>query len=256
MPQWVTVLHGLKALEIETVQSGIPFSPYPLDLETGYVYFFREGTYCRIRENLIGKYPDEFEIIKPAEVANLEDKFLYFIHFGGGIARFPKARKDKLYSILEKLDENERKSIFLTHYNSKYSSYIEEFGPEFKRKLEDERKRIRLEDERKKKNYLEKAKKHEKLLEFEEAVKIYKEYEMDDDIIRVREEARNKVEQTVVHGDQVTKTEIKDSVLNRSNVGVGGDDKFTKLKELTEMKEKGFIDDDEFKQMKKEILGK
>ena len=30
----------------------------------------------------------------------------------------------------------------------------------------------------------------------------------------------------------------------------------TKLKELTEMKEKGLIDDDEFKQMKKEILGK
>jgi hypothetical protein len=28
------------------------------------------------------------------------------------------------------------------------------------------------------------------------------------------------------------------------------------LKELTEMKEKGLIDDDEFQQMKKEILGK
>ena len=105
---------------------------------------------------------------------------------------------------------------------------------------------------------LKKAKRHEKLLEFDEAAEIYKKYGMDDDVIRVRAEARNKVEQTVVHGDYVDDrdTIVKDSVLNRSNVGVGGDDKFTKLKELTEMKEKGFIDDDEFKQMKKEILGK
>jgi len=64
-----------------------------------------------------------------------------------------------------------------------------------------------------------------------------------------------KVSQNVVHGDQVTKTEIKDSVLNRSNVG-GGASKMQELKDLTEMKEKGLIDDDEFKQMKKEILGK
>ena len=105
---------------------------------------------------------------------------------------------------------------------------------------------------------LEKAKKYETLFEFDEAAEIYKKYGMDDDLLRVRDEARNKVEQTVVHGDYVDDrdTIIKDSVVNKSNIGAGGDDKFTKLKELTEMKEKGFIDDDEFKQMKKEILGK
>ena len=65
-----------------------------------------------------------------------------------------------------------------------------------------------------------------------------------------------KVDQTVVHGDQVTKTEIKDSVLNRSNIGSSGDDKLTKIKELKELHDVGAIDDDEFKQMKKEILGK
>ena len=102
---------------------------------------------------------------------------------------------------------------------------------------------------------IEKAEKHEKLLEFEAAAEIYKEYGMDDEIIRVREKARNKVEQTVVHGDQITKTKIKDSVLNRSNVG-GSSSKMQELKDLTEMKEKGLIDDTEFKQMKKEILGK
>ena len=101
-----------------------------------------------------------------------------------------------------------------------------------------------------------KAKNHERLLEFDEAAKIYKKLGMDDEVIRIREAARNKVEQTVVHGDQVTKTEIKDSVLNRSNIGSGGSSKMQELKDLTEMKEKGFIDDDEFKQMKKEILGK
>ncbi len=44
--------------------------------------------------------------------------------------------------------------------------------------------------------------------------------------------------------------------LNRSNVGAGGDDKLGKIKELKELLDSGAIDDDEFKQMKKEILGK
>ncbi|HIE74172.1 MAG TPA: SHOCT domain-containing protein [Flavobacteriales bacterium] len=60
----------------------------------------------------------------------------------------------------------------------------------------------------------------------------------------------------MVHGDEVTKTEIKDSVVSKSNIGSGGDDKLTKIKELKELHDAGAIDDDEFKQMKKEILGK
>jgi hypothetical protein len=103
---------------------------------------------------------------------------------------------------------------------------------------------------------IEKAKNHEKLLEFEEAAEIYKEYGMDADVIRVRKEARNKVEQTVVHGDQITKTEIKDSVVSKSNVGSGGKSKSEELREAKALLDDGIIDDDEFKQMKKEILGK
>jgi len=80
---------------------------------------------------------------------------------------------------------------------------------------------------------------------------------MDDDLIRVRtlqaESGSVKVAQKVIQGDEVT--EIKDSVLNRSNVG-GGSSKMQELRELTDMKKEGLIDDDEFKQMKKEILGK
>jgi len=111
-----------------------------------------------------------------------------------------------------------------------------------------------------KKEKLLQAKKHEKLLEFDEAASIYKELGMDDDTIRVRklkaEQGAVKVSQKVVHGDEVTKTEIKDSVVSKSNIGSGGDDKLTKIKELKELHDAGAIDDDEFKQMKKEILGK
>jgi alkyl hydroperoxide reductase subunit AhpC len=65
-------------------------------------------------------------------------------------------------------------------------------------------------------------------------------------------------EGVAVSGDYVDDrdTIIQDSVVSKSNIGAGSDDKFTKLKELTEMKEKGLIDAAEFKQMKKEILGK
>jgi hypothetical protein len=54
----------------------------------------------------------------------------------------------------------------------------------------------------------------------------------------------------------VPRKKDKDSVISKSNVGAGGEDKFTKLKELKEMLSEGLIDEDEFKQMKKEILGK
>ncbi len=131
------------------------------------------------------------------------------------------------------------------------------------KKLENEEKRleeyIKKKEQIKLQKTLDKAKRHEKLLEFDAAAEIYKELMMDDDVIRVRklksEQGAVKVTQKVVHGDEVTKTEIKDSVLNRSNVG-GGSSKIQELRELTEMKKEGLIDDDEFKQMKKEILGK
>ena len=66
----------------------------------------------------------------------------------------------------------------------------------------------------------------------------------------------SRASKTVVHGDYVDDrdTLVKDSVINRSNVG--GSSKMQELKELTEMKKEGLVDDTEFKQMKKEILGK
>jgi hypothetical protein len=104
------------------------------------------------------------------------------------------------------------------------------------------------------------ARKHEELLEFDEAANVYKKLGMENDAIRVRklkaEKDAVKVKQTIVQGDQVTKTEIKDSVVSKSNIGSGGDDKVAKLEKIANLKKEGLIDDDEFKQMKKEILGK
>jgi len=99
----------------------------------------------------------------------------------------------------------------------------------------------------------------ERAKDYDEAIKIWEELKLIDEAARVRTLKAGmgavKVAQSVVQGDQVTKTEIRDSVLNRSNVG-GNTSKMQELEKLTEMKEKSLIDDDEFKQMKKEILGK
>ena len=101
---------------------------------------------------------------------------------------------------------------------------------------------------------LPKAYEYEKILDFEKAAEIYNFYERTDELIKVRNKARNKVEQTVVKGDQITKTEIKDSVLNRSNVG-SSSSKIQELKDLAEMKGKGLINNEDFEKMKKEIIG-
>jgi hypothetical protein len=67
-----------------------------------------------------------------------------------------------------------------------------------------------------------------------------------------------KVDQTIVHGDYVDDrdTIVKDSVVNKSNIGAGGKSKSEELRDAKALLDDGIIDDDEFKQMKKEILGK
>ena len=149
-----------------------------------------------------------------------------------------------------------------------------------------------IEEEKNRGQYIQQATEMEIEGNYNEAIKTYKMLQLEEDVTRVtrlmaddkvkhldydkaielyesigdKETARNirelkaeqnavKVDQTVVQGNQITKTEIKDSVLNRSNVGTGS----TKAEELREAKallDDGIIDDDEFKQMKKEILGK
>ena len=110
----------------------------------------------------------------------------------------------------------------------------------------------------------------EEHLKYKEAIDIWEELGMHKEAKRVRKKIRDdgrvKVDQTVVHGDYVDDrdttyiddrdTIVKDSVLNRSNVGAGGKTKGERIKLIKELLDSGAIDDDEFKQMKKEILGK
>ena len=64
------------------------------------------------------------------------------------------------------------------------------------------------------------------------------------------------VYQNIIQGDNITKTEVKDSVLNRSSIGSDGKSKAEQVQNIKKLLDSGAIDDDEFKQMKKEILGK
>jgi len=102
--------------------------------------------------------------------------------------------------------------------------------------------------------------KKEELLDYDGAIILFEELGLHSHAKRVRRKIldEKKVDQTVVHGDYVDDrdTIVKDSVINRSNIGASGDDKIAKLERLAEMKKEGLIDDAEFKQMKKEILQK
>jgi hypothetical protein len=102
------------------------------------------------------------------------------------------------------------------------------------------------------------ARERETAKDYESAIQIWEELGEINEAARVRtlkaEQGSVKVSQRVVHGDEVTK--IKDSVLNRSNVGSGKSSKAEEIKEIKELLDSGAIDDAEFKQMKKEILGK
>jgi len=101
---------------------------------------------------------------------------------------------------------------------------------------------------------------------FKEAEKWFSEHELFDDAKNVRNKLKVKIDQTVVHGDYVDDrdttyvddrdTIVKDSVVNKSEIGAGGDDKFAKLKELKEMFDSGFISNEEMEKMKKDIMGK
>ena len=101
------------------------------------------------------------------------------------------------------------------------------------------------------------AKEYEDVLKYEDAIKELEDIGNHSEAKRIRQKIieQKKVDQTVVQGDQITKTEIKDSVVNRSNIG-GKPSKAEELREAKSLFEEGLIDDEEYKQMKNEILGK
>ena len=160
----------------------------------------------------------------------------------------------------EIIEEMERECDFLNYSSLSCGKNLsEKLNSEFYSNPEE---RVKLYEHNKEEKRIQKeiakAKRHEKLLEFDQAAETYKALKMDDEVIRIRklksEQGAVKVSQKVVHGDEVTKTEIKDSVLNRSNVG-GGSTKMQELKELKEMRDSGDISDEDYEKMKREIIG-
>ena len=132
---------------------------------------------------------------------------------------------------------------------------------EAQRKAEEEEKQLRNEREQKRIAMRHKANERERALDYDSAIDIWEELGQIDQAARGRKlKAKQNavtIEQTVIHGDYVDDrdTIVNDSVVNRSNIG-SGSSKMQKLEKLNNMREKGAIDDEEFKQMKKEILGK
>ena len=104
------------------------------------------------------------------------------------------------------------------------------------------------------------AKIREEALDYEAAIEIWETLGNIEEAARIRKiiskQKSVKVAQKVVKGDEINQTEIKDSVLNKSNVGSGGSSKMQELRELKEMFDSGFISKEEMEDMKKEILGK
>jgi hypothetical protein len=210
------------------------------------------------------------------------DGFLYFIQEeSGNIARCPMPLDFyDLPSVLVDFSKSERLSVtkFLEEHDREFFAQGTEHGRESVLKEAQECEKnsdfpkaitlyeiINMPEEVarvRRLEVLEKAQEREKHLDYQRAIELYESIEMPEEAARVRklmaEQGAVKVDQTVVHGDYVDDrdTIIKDSVISKSNVGAGGEDKFTKLKELKEMLSEGLIDEDEFKQMKKEILGK
>ena len=102
------------------------------------------------------------------------------------------------------------------------------------------------------------AKYREIALDHDTAIQIWEKIGETKEATRVRKlKADLAAPKTEIHGDYVDDrdTIIKDSVLNRSNVGSGGKSKSEELREAKALLDDGIIDDAEFKQMKKEILG-
>ena len=144
------------------------------------------------------------------------------------------------------IDSNEKQTIITTHWNREgnqiYNSIVKLINTVVCRE-----------------NLFSLVKVKEKNLDYDSAINIYEKINLPEEAARVRIlKADLAAPKTEIHGDYVDDrdTIVKDSVINKSNIGAGGDDKVTKLEKIANLKKEGLIDDAEFKQMKKEILGK
>ena len=168
---------------------------------------------------------------------------------------------ENLEKMLEKTDlgSNELRKALEPFQNIAITSPINLSSKEIKSMVsKGEALLIMLEEKDKRENArlgkLKKVKQREDALDFDAAIEIWEELGEITEAARVRkmqaEMGSVKVAQNVVHGDTI----VKDSVVNKSNIS--GKSKAEEIKEIKELLDSGAIDDAEFKQMKKEILGK
>ena len=117
-------------------------------------------------------------------------------------------------------------------------------------------------ERRQKDEWISKAREREQNLDYTKSAELYDLAGETAQAGRVRRKMydERKVDQTVVHGKVVhgnyvddRDTIVKDSVINRSNLGPSSP-KMQELKDLAEMKKEGLISDEEFEKMKKKII--
>ena len=183
--------------------------------------------------------------------------FLALIIFGVGVTKLMKKNEEEL--IVKQVLMEEQKKDMETRRKLR----------EDQRKI-DEKEELRKERAQRRKAMRKKASERERALDYDSAIGIWEELGQIDEAARVRklkaEQNSITVDQTVIHGDYIDDrdttyiddrdTIVQDSVISKSNVGAGGKSKSEEIKEIKELLDSGAIDDDEFKQMKKEILEK
>ena len=112
------------------------------------------------------------------------------------------------------------------------------------------------------------AKEKEKHLDYDGALFDFERLGLHKSAKRIRQkiQEQKRAKQTIIQGDYIDDrdttyiddrdTIVKDSVINRSNIGAGGKSKAEQVQNIKELLDSGLIDAAEFQQMKKEILGK
>jgi len=181
------------------------------------------------------------------------------LHLTKGEKGFIKNSAARLNIIKNKNESNWKKWTIFFDYeqNKEVGEFIDNFNTFKKNKLESDELKEKEETIRVMKL---KAEEREKARDYEPAIEIWEELGEITEAARVRklkaEQGAVKVTQKVVHGDEVSKTEIKDSVVSKSNVGAGGKSKAEELREAKALLDEGLINEYDYEKMKKEILSK
>ena len=103
-----------------------------------------------------------------------------------------------------------------------------------------------------------KIRRREELLDYDSAIHMWEELGENEEAARVRKlKADLAAPKTEIHGDYVDDrdTIVKDSVVNKSNIGAGGKSKAEQIKEIKELLDSGAISEEDYQKMKREIVG-